>query len=165
MTVDEKIGQLTQRLIDVGMEKDMEKFFSVIRTGSVGAYILMLEDAQYRNAMQKTAIEETRLGIPLLFGADVIHGHRTVFPLPLALACTWDPDLVEQAQTIAAREARSMGLNWTFAPMCDLARDSRWGRVAETFGEDPYLNSLYVAASVRGFQGTKPADPGASSPA
>ncbi|PTX95382.1 beta-glucosidase [Spartobacteria bacterium LR76] len=160
MTVDEKIGQLTQRLIDVGMEKDMEQFFSVIRTGSVGAYILMLEDAQYRNAMQKTAIEETRLGIPLLFGADVIHGHRTVFPLPLGLACTWDPDLVEQAQTIAAREARSMGLNWTFAPMCDLARDARWGRVAETFGEDPYLNSLYVAASVRGFQGTNPADAG-----
>jgi len=160
MTTAEKVGQLEQQLFDVGMEKHIENFFPAIRNGEISSYILMLEDAKYRNAMQKVAVEESRLGIPLIFGADVIHGHRTVFPIPLGLAATWDPALMEKAQTVAAKEARSMGLNWIFAPMCDLARDARWGRVAETAGEDPYLNSLYVAAAVRGFQGDNPAAPG-----
>lgn len=160
MTIEEKTGQLMQGLFDVGMEKNIESFFPAIREGRVSSYILMLEDAKYRNAMQKVAVEESRLGIPLIFGADVIHGHRTVFPIPLGLGATWNPALMEKAQTVAAKEARSMGLNWSFAPMCDLARDARWGRVAETTGEDPYLNSLFVAAAVKGFQGDNPAAPG-----
>jgi len=160
MTLDEKVGQLEQGLFDMGMEKDLEPFLAEIRAGAIGSYILMLDDAKYRNALQKAAVTESRLGIPLLFGADVIHGHRTVFPIPLGLACAWDPELFERAQTVAAREARAMGLNWTFAPMCDLARDARWGRVAETGGEDPYLNSQFAAAAVRGFQGPGPATPG-----
>ncbi len=160
MTLPEKIGQLQQQVFEPGMDKQLDKILSNIRNGEIGSYILMVEDPKQRNMLQRTAVEESRLGIPLIFGADVIHGHRTIFPIPLGMASMWDPAAIEKAQGIAAQEARAMGLNWVFAPMCDLARDSRWGRVAETGGEDPYLNSLYVAAAVRGFQGTNPADPG-----
>lgn len=160
MTVEEKLGQLRQTVFDVGADKSIEKFVPLVQSGEYGSFILMAEDPQYRNALQKVAVEQSRLGIPILYGMDVIHGHRTIFPVPLGMAAAWNPELLEQTQSVAAKEARAMGLNWTFAPMCDLARDARWGRVAETGGEDPYLNSLYTAASVRGFQGENPADPG-----
>ncbi len=111
-----------------------------------------------RNKLQHIAVEQSRLGIPLIFGHDVIHGFRTVFPIPLAQACAWEPELFERTQTIAAREAAAAGIDWTFAPMVDLARDPRWGRIAEGFGEDPWLGALDAAASVRGFQGTNVAD-------
>ena len=98
-------------------------------------------------------MNETRLGIPLLFGLDVIHGYHTIFPVPLAMAASWDPALYEKAQAVAAREARAFGIHWTFAPMVDIARDARWGRIVEGAGEDPYLGSAMAAAQVRGFQG------------
>src|SRR5690606_31410075 len=105
------------------------------------------------NALQRAAVEESRLGIPLLFGRDVIHGFRTVFPLPLGQAASWNPELIEAASAIAAREARAVGIHWTFAPMVDIARDPRWGRIAESPGEDPVLASALSRAMVRGFQG------------
>ena len=97
-------------------------------------------------------MEQSRLGIPLIFGHDAIHGFRTVFPIPLAMACAWEPELFERTQTIAARECAAAGIDWTFSPMVDLARDPRWGRIAEGFGEDPYLGSLYAAANVAVFR-------------
>ncbi|MHC4418778.1 MAG: glycoside hydrolase family 3 protein, partial [Planctomycetota bacterium] len=112
-----------------------------------------------RNELQKIAVEGSRLGIPLMFGFDVIHGYRTIFPIPLGLAATWEPALVEKAAAIGASEASSAGVDWTFAPMVDIARDGRWGRIAEGFGEDPYLASVFSAAAVRGFQGTDPSSP------
>ncbi len=112
-----------------------------------------------RNKLQHIAIEESRLGIPLIFGNDVIHGYRTIFPIPLGQSCAWEPKVFEQTAGIAAREAAAAGVDWTFAPMVDLARDPRWGRIAEGFGEDPWLGSLYAAACVHGFQGTNVADP------
>ena len=105
------------------------------------------------NRFQKIAVGESRLHIPLLIGLDVIHGYHTIFPPPLAMSATWDPKLVERAQTIAAREARAAGINWTFAPMVDIARDARWGRMVEGAGEDPYLGAAMAKAQVRGFQG------------
>lgn len=98
-------------------------------------------------------MEQTSCGIPLLYGTDVVHGYRTAFPLPLAMACSWDPELLEQAQHVAAKEARADGVAWTFYPNADIARDARWGRVGETMGEDPYLASRLIAAEVKGFQG------------
>ena len=112
-----------------------------------------------RNALQHIAVEQSRLGIPLIFGHDSIHGFRTIFPIPLAQACAWEPELFERTQTISARETAAVGIDWTFAPMVDLARDPRWGRIAEGFGEDPWLGALYAAACVRGFQGTNLAAP------
>ena len=105
------------------------------------------------NSLQRIAVNESRLGIPLIFGRDVIHGFRTIFPIPLGQAACWNPQLVEKAAAIAARETRSVGVHWTFAPMVDIARDARWGRIAESFGEDPYLCSQFSRAMVRGFQG------------
>ena len=99
------------------------------------------------------AVEESRLKIPLLFALDVIHGYRTIFPVPLAMAASWDPATVERAQAIAAREARAAGIHWTFAPMLDIARDARWGRIVEGAGEEPFLGEAMAAAQVRGFQG------------
>jgi beta-glucosidase len=103
--------------------------------------------------LQRIAVEESRLGIPLLFGFDVIHGLRTIFPVPLGMAASWDPQLYERAQAMAAREARAVGIHWAFAPMVDIARDPRWGRIVEGAGEDPYLGAQMGAAQVRGFQG------------
>jgi beta-glucosidase len=151
MTLDEKLGQLHQSVIDRG-KLDFEKCARDIRSESVGSYIFMLEDPATRNRLQRVAVGETRLGIPLLFGMDVIHGYRTIFPISLGLSCAWDPELFEKEQSIAAREAKAAGIDWSFAPMSDMARDPRWGRVAETCGEDPYLTSLDVAAQVKGFQ-------------
>jgi len=164
MTVDEKVGQLVQ--YPELHPKDADK----IRGGSIGSCILANSewagfDKQKKisvtelNALQKIAVEESRLGIPILFARDVIHGLRTIFPVPIGQASAWSPELVERCAAIAAREARSIGVAWTFAPMIDVARDPRWGRIVEGYGEDPYLASVLAAAAVRGFQGDDPSDP------
>jgi beta-glucosidase len=158
LTLDEKLGQLTQGVIHT--PEHVEAALADVRAGRYGSFILSAPPeiaTELRNQAQNAAVGQSRLGIPLLFGADTIHGYRTTFPIPLGLAAAWDTDLVERIQTVAARETRAVGVEWIFAPMCDLARDPRWGRVAETFGEDPYLGARLVAASVRGFQGNNPA--------
>jgi beta-glucosidase-like glycosyl hydrolase len=159
MTLQEKIGQLWQAHMDRDADTAMAQ---TIRASGVGSFLdgsSLIETPVMRNKLQHIAIEQSRLGIPLILGHDVIHGFRTSFPVPLAEACAWEPSLFERTQTIAAREAAAAGIDWTFAPMVDLARDPRWGRIIEGFGEDPYLGSLYGAANVRGFQGTNVADP------
>jgi beta-glucosidase len=148
MTVDEKIGQMNQ-LFMFGEPKDFE---AGIAKGGYGSFLFVTEPAMM-NQMQKIAVEKSRLHIPLIFAFDVIHGYRTMFPVPLAMAASWDPALAEKAQSIAAKEARAAGIAWTFAPMVDIARDPRWGRIVEGSGEDPYLGSAMAAAQVRGFQG------------
>src|ERR1019366_76841 len=115
--------------------------------------------AEKANAAQKMAVEQSRLKIPVLFGYDVIHGYRTIFPVPIGSAGSFDPQLIEQSERIAAKEATAAGVKWTFAPMVDIARDPRWGRMVEGAGEDPYLGSVMAAARVRGFQGQSIADP------
>lgn len=154
MTLSEKIGQLN--LLSVGFDvtgpqlsKDAD---SKIRHGLVGAVFNTYTPVAVRK-LQEQAIKESRLGIPLLFGYDVIHGHKTIFPMPLALSCTWNPDLIERSARIAATEATADGLDWTFSPMVDIARDPRWGRITEGAGEDPYLGSQIARAMVRGYQG------------
>ena len=154
MTLDEKIGQLN--LLAVGFDvtgpqlsKDAE---TKIRQGLVGG-ILNTYTPEAVRKLQSLAVKESRLGIPLLFGYDLIHGHKTVFPIPLALSCTWNPDLIERSARIAATEASADGINWTFSPMVDIARDPRWGRIAEGAGEDPYLGAQIARAMVRGYQG------------
>ncbi len=148
MTLEEKVGQLIQYSFDQTPEAE-----ALIRQGRVGSFLNVRGDAERVNALQKIAVEESRLGIPLLIGFDVIHGLRTIFPIPLAQAATWQPALVEQAARVAAREAAAVGIKWTFAPMVDIARDARWGRIAEGAGEDTYLGEVMAAAQVRGFQG------------
>lgn len=158
MTLEEKLGQLTQAR-GVG-EKDSSLPAGTeeeIRAGRVGSF-LGLSGASETRRLQQLAVEESRLGIPLLFADDVIHGFRTIFPVPLAEAASFDPDEVENAARIAAIEATAHGVHWTFAPMVDIARDPRWGRIVEGSGEDAYLGSVLAAARVRGFQGR---DPGA----
>ncbi|MCD6288922.1 MAG: glycoside hydrolase family 3 C-terminal domain-containing protein, partial [Anaerolineae bacterium] len=152
MTLEEKIGQMAQLN---GAERGYEER---IRQGQVGSFLNVVDVETY-NRYQRIAMEESRLGIPLIMGRDVIHGFRTVFPIPLGQSAAWHPELVEQAAAIAAREASSMGVNWTFAPMVDVARDPRWGRIAEGGGEDPYLTSQLGRAMVRGFQGEAPSAP------
>ncbi|HUA68825.1 MAG TPA: beta-glucosidase BglX [Candidatus Saccharimonadales bacterium] len=159
MTLNEKIGQLWQ----VSMpEKLTPECTALLKRGEISSFLSndkWIETPAMRNRLQRIAVEQSRLGIPLIFGSDVIHGFRTVFPIPLAQACAWDPGLFQQTQAIAAREAAAAGVDWAFAPMVDLARDPRWGRIAEGFGEDPWLGSLYAAAAVRGFQGPDVAGP------
>jgi beta-glucosidase len=150
MTVDEKIGQLNQAA--GGFFPDAPPAEELVRKGLAGS-VLWLADSAAINRMQKIAKEESRLHIPLLIGLDVIHGYHTIFPPPLAMSATWDPKLVERAQIIAAREARAAGINWSFAPMVDIARDARWGRMVEGAGEDPYLGAAMAKAQVLGFQG------------
>jgi beta-glucosidase len=150
MTLEEKIGQLTQ--IPGGIMPSAVKPEEHLRKGEAGS-ILWLTDTASINQLQHVAVEESRLHIPVLFGLDVIHGYRTSFPVPLAMAASWDPSLVEQAQTIAAREASAAGIRWTFGPMVDIARDPRWGRIVEGAGEDPFLGAAMARAQVRGFQG------------
>ena len=118
------------------------------------------QQAEFFNALQKIAVEESPSKIPLLFALDVIHGYRTIFPVPLAMAASWDPSVAERAQAVAAKEARAAGLHWTFGPMVDIARDARWGRVEETFGEDPTLVSNFGVAYVKGLQGESLKDGG-----
>ncbi|HEY8689389.1 MAG TPA: beta-glucosidase BglX [Chitinophagaceae bacterium] len=154
MTLDEKIGQLN--LVTIGVDvtgpvlsKDVEQN---IKRGNVGAVLNTHGPAAVRK-LQDLAVKETRLGIPLFFGLDVIHGHTTIFPIPLGLASSWDMNLIERTARIAAQESAADGLNWTFSPMVDIARDPRWGRISEGAGEDPYLGSLIAKAMVRGYQG------------
>ena len=123
-----------------------------VRNGKVGSFI-GIKDANTTNHLQKIAIEESRLGIPLIMGLDVIHGHKTIFPVPLAQACSFDDESFRESTAIAAKEAAEDGIHWTYAPMVDIARDSRWGRITEGVGEDPYLGYRYAAAMVKGFQG------------
>ncbi|MFW6088238.1 MAG: glycoside hydrolase family 3 N-terminal domain-containing protein [Gemmatimonadota bacterium] len=160
MTLDEKLGQLAQyrgRWGDTGPEVP-EGGEEQIRASEVGSF-LGVHGAEYTREMQRLAVEESRLGIPLLFAHDVIHGFRTIFPMPLGIAASFDLEGAERAAQIAAVEAAAHGLHWTFAPMVDLSRDPRWGRIVEGFGEDPYLGSVMAAAHVRGFQGGDLADP------
>jgi beta-glucosidase len=148
MTLEEKIGQLSQ-LFDFGKSKEID---DAVAKGQLGS-LLFVTDPVETNRLQHLAVEKTRLHIPLIFGFDVIHGFRTIFPVPIAMAASWDPSAAVKAQTIAAKEARSVGIAWAFAPMLDIARDPRWGRIVEGAGEDPYLGSAMAAAQVRGFQG------------
>lgn len=150
MTLEEKVGQLT--LANGGGGHIPDWLDEGIRRGRTGA-VLNEIDLDTVNELQRRAVEDSRLGIPLLIGRDVIHGFRTIFPIPLGQAATWNPDLVERGARVSALEASRCGINWTFAPMVDIGRDPRWGRVAETLGEDPYLTSVLGAAMVRGFQG------------
>ncbi len=153
MTLEEKIGQLNQLFVFGAPPADAQ-----IRNGSIGS-LLFVSDPAVVNKLQHSAVEGTRLHIPILFGFDVIHGWRTIFPVPIALAASWDPSMVEQVQSVAAREAYSVGIRWTFAPMVDIARDPRWGRIIEGAGEDPFLGSAMARAQVRGFQGPNPGAP------
>ncbi|RKR73362.1 beta-glucosidase [Frondihabitans australicus] len=167
MSIDEKVGQLTQffffdlpddapaidlpgesgdgAAMTAGVEQALDH-------GTVGS-LLFVTDPAATNRLQRRALEGNRHGIPLIFGFDVIHGLRTIFPVPIALAASWDPALAERAQTVAAREARAVGIHWAFAPMVDIARDARWGRMIEGAGEDPVLGAAMAAGQVRGFQG------------
>jgi beta-glucosidase len=160
MTIDEKIGQLN--LITPGgtvtgeiVSKDVE---SKIKSGQVGG-IFGIRGANKVRQAQELAVKNSRLGIPLIVGMDVIHGHQTVFPIPLGLSCTWDMNLIEQSARIAAREATADGIMWTFSPMVDIARDPRWGRISEGSGEDPFLGSKIAEAMVKGYQGKDLKDP------
>jgi beta-glucosidase len=146
MTLAEKVGQLVQ--VDASRATDLD---SRIRAGRVGS-IFAITDAAAIERYQRAATQQSRLGIPLIVGNDVIHGYRTVFPIPLAEACSWDPRLIEQAARVAAEEARANGTDWIFAPMVDVSHEPRWGRIAEGAGEDAYLGSVIAAARVRGFQ-------------
>jgi beta-glucosidase len=150
MSLEEKIGQLTQ--IGGATFIPGPEPADVIRKGGAGS-VLWLNDGKQFNVLQKIAVEESPSKIPLLFALDVIHGYRTIFPVPLAMASSWDPSVAERAQTVAAKEARAAGLHWTFGPMLDIARDARWGRIVEGAGEDPCLGAAMAAAQVRGFQG------------
>lgn len=154
MTLEEKIGQMTQVALNSPDGKDVE---TRIRNGQVGS-LLFIKDPREINRMQDIAVKQSRLHIPLLIGFDVIHGFRTIYPVPLAMAASWDPQVAMTAQRMAAREASSFGIRWTFAPMVDIARDPRWGRIMEGAGEDPYLGSRMAEAQVRGFQGDKLSD-------
>ena len=148
MTLDEKIGQMNQ----LSFNGNVEEMIPFIKEGKTGSLFNVVDPVQ-ANALQRVAVEESRLGIPLLMGRDVIHGFKTVMPIPLGQAATFDPQVVEEGARVAAVEASSTGVRWTFAPMIDIARDPRWGRIAEGCGEDTYLTSVLGAAMVKGFQG------------
>jgi beta-glucosidase len=152
MTLEEKAGQLTQ------FSGNSPETTDLIKQGKVGSLLGVL-GVEQTNAAQRVAVEQSRLKIPLIFGYDVIHGYRTIFPVPLASAGSFDPELIEQAERVAAKESTASGVKWVFAPMVDIARDPRWGRIVEGAGEDPYLGSMIAAAKVRGFQGKSMADP------
>ena len=152
MTLEEKLGQL-QQLDGEANGNFRPEHLQLARQGLLGS-TLNVRGAQRTNELQRIAMTESRLKIPLIFGFDVIHGYRTIFPIPLGEAASWDPAAVERAAGIAAAEARAAGVHWTFAPMLDIARDPRWGRITEGSGEDPYLGSAMARARVRGFQGT-----------
>src|SRR4051794_14170484 len=163
MSPAEKVGQLIQYFsfpaaVDTeaadgtalsGSEEGAE---SAIAAGQVGSLLFRTDPAEI-NRLQRAVIDGNRHDIPALFGFDVIHGLRTIFPVPIGMAASWDPAVIERGQSVAAREARAVGIHWTFAPMVDIARDPRWGRMVEGAGEDPYLGAAVAAAQVRGFQG------------
>ena len=153
MTLEEKILQLNQYTL--GRNNNVNNVGEEVKKvpSEIGSLIYFDINTYLRNSMQKKAMEESRLGIPIIFGYDAIHGFRTIYPISLGQACSWNPGLVEQACAVSAQEARMSGVDWTFSPMIDVARDPRWGRVAEGYGEDPYTNGVFAAASVRGYQG------------
>lgn len=157
MTLAEKIGQMC--LAGASHEHPTERLGDRLRNGSIGA-VLNVVDVEIVNELQRIAVEESRLGIPLLVGRDVIHGFKTVLPIPIGLAATWNPELARESARVAALEAAKTGVNWTFAPMIDVSRDPRWGRIAESFGECEYLTSVMGTASIEGFQGDSLADTG-----
>ncbi|HET7840010.1 MAG TPA: beta-glucosidase BglX, partial [Terriglobia bacterium] len=158
MTMEEKIGQLAQ-LPGFSFGPGSGKLEDLLPKGQGGS-VLWVNNTATINRLQHLAVEKSRLHIPLIFGLDVIHGFHTVFPVPIAMAASWDPSLVESTQTVAAREAASRGILWTFTPMVDIARDPRWGRIVEGAGEDPYLGAAMARAQVRGFQGPYIGSPG-----
>lgn len=165
MTPAEKAGQLTQYFyfklpaaaqaepaLGLDAQEQPRSVEAALERGEVGSLLFVTDPAEI-NRLQRLAVEGNRLGIPLLFGFDVIHGLRTIFPVPIAMAASWDLETIERGQAVAAREARAVGIHWTFAPMLDIARDPRWGRMVEGAGEDPFLGAAVAAAQVRGFQG------------
>ncbi|HWM56662.1 MAG TPA: beta-glucosidase BglX [Pseudonocardia sp.] len=163
MTPVEKAGQLTQYfyfrlpegaepVLDFDADEQPKMVESKLQEGVTGSLLFVTDPAEI-NRLQRLAVEGNRLGIPVLFGFDVIHGLRTIFPVPIAMAASWDPETIEAGQVVAAREARAVGIHWSFAPMVDIARDPRWGRIVEGAGEDPFLGAVVAAAQVRGFQG------------
>lgn len=158
MTLQEKLGQL-QQLAGQGDGNFSPEHVDMVRKGLLGS-TLGVRNGGRPNQLQRVAVEESRLKIPLLFGFDTIHGYRTIFPIPLAEAATWDPSLAERSSSIAAKESYAAGLRWTFAPMVDIARDPRWGRMTEGAGEDPFLGAAFARARVRGFQGEDYSQPG-----
>lgn len=170
MTPAEKAGQLTQYfyfrlpegapgpVLDIDPDEQPTMVESKLAEGVAGSLLFVTDPAQI-NRLQRLAVEGNRLGIPVLFGFDVIHGLRTVFPVPIAMAASWDPETIEAGQVVAAREARAVGIHWAFAPMVDVARDPRWGRIVEGAGEDPFLGAAVAAAQVRGFQGPELGSP------
>ncbi len=155
MTLQEKVGQLQQLNSIPNLWRVRDEHRDLIPRGLVGSF-LNVRGARNINDAQRMAVDRSRLKIPLLFGFDVIHGYRTIFPIPLGEASSWDPAAVERSSRIAAAEAAATGLKWTFAPMVDIARDPRWGRISEGSGEDPYLGAVIARARVRGFQGDDP---------
>ncbi len=161
MTLDEKIAQLSQLPgfpvpeFKENVSKTLEEILKQVGAGSV----LWVSDPKEINRLQHVAVEQSRLHIPVLFGLDVIHGYHTIFPAPIAMASSWDTKMVEDAQAVAARESRAAGIQWTFGPMVDIARDARWGRMVEGAGEDPYLGAAMAQAQVLGFQGKQPGAP------
>jgi beta-glucosidase len=158
MTLTEKLEQMTQRIIgqnnnENNAERDKRNYSPL-----TGSFINFSNDPHFANEIQHKAMKESRLGIPVLLGMDVIHGFRTIFPIPLAQGCTWNPELTRFSCEVAAKEATLSGVKWTFSPMIDVARDPRWGRVSETYGEDTYSNSQFCIAAVKGYQGAKLSD-------
>lgn len=155
MTLEEKAGQMTQFSVGTptGPGTGRSDYKQMVANGQVGS-ILNMTGAAQTNAMQKIAVEQSRLHIPIIFGLDIIHGYRTSFPIPLGLSASWNPELIERVARLAAQEGSRAGIRWTFSPMVDITRDARWGRIAEGAGEDPYLGSAIAAAYVRGYQGT-----------
>ena len=158
MTLVEKIGQMSQ--VNAGDGDPINQLGWAIRDGRIGS-ILNEVNRDCVNELQRITVEESRLGIPLLVGRDVIHGFNTVLPIPLGQAATWNPHLIRECARLAATEAAAAGINWTFAPMIDVTRDPRWGRIAESPGEDPYLASQFAIASIEGYQGDDLSAPGA----
>lgn len=155
MTLEEKVLQLSQYTF--GENPNPNNIGKEVETlpAGIGSLIFFSSKPELRNEIQRKAIESSRLGIPILFGFDIIHGMRTVYPIPLGQACSFNPVMVEMSCRIAAKEAKMSGVDWTFSPMIDVARDPRWGRVAEGYGEDPYMNAVFGVASVKGYQGNE----------
>lgn len=153
MTLEEKALQLSQGVL--GQDYNVNNLASGQAKDDprMGSMICAIEDPERRNAYQKFIVEKSRLGIPMIFGYDVIHGFKTIFPAPLAQACSWNPELVREGCIVAAKECKSAGIDWTFSPMIDIGRDPRWGRVVEGYGEDPYATGVFAAAAVKGYQG------------
>lgn len=158
MTLEEKVFQLNQYTLGRNDNKNNIEDVLKQKPAELGSVIYFNNDPKLRNEVQHQSMEKSRLGIPMIFGYDVIHGYRTVYPIPLAQACSWNPELAKKASAVAAQEARMSGVDWTFSPMIDVARDGRWGRVAEGYGEDPYTNAVFCVAAVKGYQGADMAD-------